>query len=357
MEYRLYGELNCNIFSLIGYKEPDQTKSLGYVFSQSLSAIKALLGLIHWRLTESMCGHIIIDCELPEKDEDNKGYRADIVLRFYDKLYNPIKAVCIEAKSKGKKIDNVGASSQVDEYCSKFVSLKPFKENIALVTLTDVTSVVMGTEHIIPISWGDLITALEKVCEKGKEPIVQEYINYLLKINGNMKQYDKEILSIPAGDTIEKVKSNYLYECPATEKYKARIESHPLYITFREKRNKGRMTTLYKIKDIVKIYLTADGVKKDMQEYIRFKYPEEKDLIERIKNICSRQEGEDLYKEEDKALFILDRKESIELPYPVQYKNRAPQGPHYLTLSQVLSKPDEGKNYVEIKKEEENVTD
>ena len=31
MEFRLYNKLNCSVFDMIGKKEPDQTKGLGYL--------------------------------------------------------------------------------------------------------------------------------------------------------------------------------------------------------------------------------------------------------------------------------------------------------------------------------------
>ena len=45
-EFRLYNKLNCTIFDLIGDKEPDQTKGLGYLLYYSPEAMKLFLNLI-----------------------------------------------------------------------------------------------------------------------------------------------------------------------------------------------------------------------------------------------------------------------------------------------------------------------
>ena len=52
MEFRIYNELNCSIFDLIGNKEPDQTKSLGYLLVKSPIAMKCFLQLMKFDAKE-----------------------------------------------------------------------------------------------------------------------------------------------------------------------------------------------------------------------------------------------------------------------------------------------------------------
>ena len=46
MEFRIYNKMNCTLFDMIGHKEPDQTKGLGYILANSKEAMNIFLGLI-----------------------------------------------------------------------------------------------------------------------------------------------------------------------------------------------------------------------------------------------------------------------------------------------------------------------
>lgn len=310
MEYRLYGKPNCNLFSLIGDGEVDQSKSLGLVLSQSERALQALIQLINGsgekRLSKyKRSQRVIVDCEMRQKLADNKSYRADVVIRFFNEYGSPEQAIVIETKRKGAKINDENATEQIKNYWQTFDELKVFKEknSVVLVTLTDVKTIFEKQDEVITLTWGELISAFENV----EEPLVKEYINYLLTINENMKQYDKEILSIPAGNSYNDIINTHIYCCPAEGMFKSRGEAHPLYLTFRQKGS--IMTELFKVKEIL---IMDRPVPDDIRPYLIEKYG--KETAENIVNWPKNGK-------EHSYIFILDKDETIRLPKPVRFAN------------------------------------
>ena len=277
-EYRIYGKPNCNLFTLLSNGELAQSESLGLVLSQSESALRAFIHLIKnvpcnkeamsvikTSKSINVTFQVVVDCEFKECLNGNKIYRADVIIRLYDHNKCPQYAMLIETKRKGANISEKGAIQQVKKYWETFEELKAFKDKniISLVTLTDVRNIFgHSDDSTISLTWSDLISAFENI----KEPIVQDYVNYLLKIDGNMKQYDKEILSIPAAESYENIMKSQIYCCPAKEKgpYKTRAEGHPLYIACRQK--ESVITELLKIKE--RFQIERPVVDEDVRRYL-----------------------------------------------------------------------------------------
>ena len=77
-----------------------------------------------------MSDRIIIDCEMRQNLGNNNSYRADVVVRVYDKKNgNPKLVILIETKRKGAKISEEMAKEQVKSYIKTFEELKSFKES------------------------------------------------------------------------------------------------------------------------------------------------------------------------------------------------------------------------------------
>lgn len=319
IEYRLYGHPNCTLFSMISEKEVGQSKGLGYLLFQSGKALKSLVELIKKNgdsvpISTRKQYDVVIDCELQQKLKENESYRADILVRFFDKNRNPLYAILVETKSKGKNITEENAIIQVKKYVDNFDELQVFKEKgISLVTLTDVKTRFQKTSDsyfITTLTWGELMTAFEKI----NESLVQDYINYLLKINGNMKQYDKEILSIPAGNTYELVSKTKIYCCPVGGKYDARAKSHPLYLAFRKKGS--IIEELYKVRDILELKRPiADDIKPFIKQAYDYK------VLENIEK-WNPKEGQTA--ELKSYVFLLDEN-TITLPKKVKLKYKCQQ--------------------------------
>lgn len=341
-EFRLYNKLNCSIFDLIGDKEPDQTKGLGYLLYYSPEAMNLFLNLVYpgekKRIKDLLESKWIIDCELIQKTGDKTSKRSDIVIRFFDGI-NPKEAIVVEAKSVKGQIGNVGAITQVEGYKKLFEPLTYFG-TITLVTLTTVVQIV--NTSVKAITW----QGIRDVFSSATEPMIQEYLNYINKIKGVMKFYNKEILSINASRTINYVKDKdiAIWECPNNPNdpkkrsyitYKTRAESKPLYFAYRDH---GRIEYLFKILDVVSLNLDDDSAIDVLDKM--GKYPNIKKRLEKYKK--------ESHATGTKFVFIIDLDESIELPFPVQYDNssRAPQGDVYLSLKEVFGKPVNGTVFI-----------
>ncbi len=290
-EFRKYDKINCTIFDLIGGDlEPKQTMALGYLFSKSRSALNAFLKLIGVKVTFDKC---IVDCE-PRRNEEDNNDRIDILLRLYQDEH-PVKAIIIEAKSVKAKTSEVAANNQVQKYVS-FPQLKGFS-NIETVTLTqDVKTLVEGSTSI---TWLELVNELSRV--QGEEPIIKDFINYILNIKGNnMKHYEEEIVSIPAGNSYEAVVSSGIYECPVDYN----TPKKALFMTFREK-DGGAMRTLYKLLDVLELDLDDEASIEKVDKQLNLK-----DRLDRYKSIGTPSKGV-------KKVYVLDVDNAITLPIPV----------------------------------------
>lgn len=290
-EFRKYDKINCTIFDLIGGGlEPKQTMALGYLFSKSRSALNAFLKLIGVKVTFDKC---IVDCE-PRRNEEDNNDRIDILLRLYQDEH-PVKAIIIEAKSVKAKTSEVAANNQVQKYVS-FPQLKDFS-NIETVTLTqDVKTLVEGSTSI---TWLELVNELSRV--QGEEPIIKDFINYILNIKGNnMKHYEEEIVSIPAGNSYEAVVSSGIYECPVDYN----TPKKALFMTFREK-DGGAMRTLYKLLDVLELDLDDEASIEKVDKQLNLK-----DRLDRYKSIGTPSKGV-------KKVYVLDVDNAITLPIPV----------------------------------------
>ena len=126
-----------------------------------------------------------------------------------------------------------------------------------------------------------------------------------------MKYYDIEVLSIPAGGTIDEVTKLGIYECPSEiAPYKSRGEHKPLFIAFR--REKGRVETLYKLSELISTPLAGAGYESAKEQL-------DKNLVDRIdgyKKLVNYNGNDDT----TKWVFFLDLDRSIPLPNPVEYK-------------------------------------
>ena len=322
-EYRIYGKPNCNLFSLLGKGELAQSESLGLVLSQSEFALRAFIRLLknvarnkkklsHIRTSKyiNTTYQIMVDCEFKECLNENNDYRADVIIRLYDLNKCPKYAILIEAKRKGVNISEKGAVQQIKKYWETFEELKVFKEKdlVSLVTITDVKNMFEDSEEsTISLTWCELISVFENI----EDSIVQDYINYLIKIDGNMKQYDKEILSIPAAESYENIIKSHIYCCPAKEKgpYKTRAEGHPLYIACRQKESK--MTELLKIKEVLQIERPV--VDADLRRYLTRTYGQV--FIDNLDKYWTPSERE------FSNVFIFDPNQTIRLPKPIKLRN------------------------------------
>jgi hypothetical protein len=112
-----------SIFDLIGHKEPDQTKSLAYLFSQYRKFLLDFLKMppLQQAIKQKIPGfslgqiqHVVISAEMQTRNEKGKLDRADIIIRL-NNAKGPLLAVIIEAKSLKVKVDAEALKKQIEE--------------------------------------------------------------------------------------------------------------------------------------------------------------------------------------------------------------------------------------------------
>ena len=352
-EFRLYGRLNSNYFNLVsGKKEPQQTKGLGFLLSKSPKALEIFLRLLFpgehiKKLLDLRC---VIDCEARQRlgYETNNSKRADIVIRFFDGLI-PYRAIVIEAKGWDKKADEKSVTNQVIDYCDKFEILKDFKGEITAVTLTanpilSWEEKYVNVKRIINITWIELVNKFlykksrNKFENKFENNLIEDYCNYLLNIESDMKFYETEVLSIPAGNTIDLIEDNSIgiYECPnKQEDENKKRDGHPsqkkmaLYLSFREGKG-GISRFLYKVSDVV---VMKFGDNDAIEALGRI----DESYVQRVKNYIEKLPS--LNKDTEKRVFFLDFDKSIKLPHPCKPGAAKTQGPVNYELHEFFKSP------------------
>lgn len=331
--FRLYNQMHSSYFNLIkGDDETKQTKGLGIVLSKSEIALRAFLKMPKIKdakINLDKYDAVIVNCELVSKTDIKQ--RLDVLIRFFEK--NVLKkTIIIEAKSSNKNISFLSAKSQLEGYLdNRFQELDNVKENDLIKVVLTKYSGVSTDGDTISLAWDDIYTMLYQ--NRNQDELINDYFNFLTKINGTMKFYEKEVYSIPSAEwssnAIEKLK---IYECPNSGRYL--IKQKPLYITFR-KSGGGEMSKLYKIDDIIifnprndyKVFLNSDDytdeIKQKIENYVNYM---------RENNFWT----EEILPDEEKQFFILSENDNIELKNnPKPEKNNSFRA--YYKLSDLLT--------------------
>ena len=335
MEFRLYNHLNCSLFDLIGKHEPSQTKSLGFVLSRSVEAMRSFLELFYStkQVKRLMNYKWIVQCEtiLKPQSGNKKNGRADILIGFYDGL-TPKHIMLIECKTIQCQTTATQAINQLLQYGDCI--LHQFQNsNVDLISLTSYSNYIGSSSNVSPfgniyhITWSDVISSLSRYKAIN---IIKDFLNYLNTSNG-MNTYDVEVLCIPAGNTLSSVKKHGIYECPVNgRQYKKRGMRRPLYICFRKKGNNGRFDTLYKLQDVVAMDINDKAAIEALAAQ-----KNDPGIANRINGYVN-----DIHPTGQKYIFILDIKNSIKLPYAVEFSStRGMAGHVILTLKELLTLP------------------
>jgi len=261
--FRLYNKYDSSYFNLIeGNKELQQTKGLGLLLSKSPIALKAFLTIPTLKnkigkIDLNKVERLIVNCELPSKQEAVNDLRADIILRFYANK-KPFKAFLIEAKSVNKSTSVISASRQLKNYIDQkcFPELDEFGNECYGITLTKDSSPTKDPQ-LIAITWSEVIEAFYKARRiSTNDNLLSDYTNFIMSINVGMQFYEKEVYSIPTSPWSKQAIENFgVYECPTTGPYVMRYK--PLFITFRGS-DGGVMERLHKVEQTIILNFAKD---------------------------------------------------------------------------------------------------
>ncbi|MDQ5770813.1 hypothetical protein [Thiothrix subterranea] len=333
--FRNYKYVNSSIFDLIdGDTEVKQTIALGYLLSQDENILRQFLSLkpivsVMGKYKETDFSKIIIHTELTSKNDK----RIDISIQFY-KNNKPIKALIIEAKNIKLNISPKNVVNQITKYLEneEFKELHGFE--VLYGCILSKNNFIFKSEKIVSISWSDIINILYK-----SAGLAKDFLTFLTRINGSMNFYEKEVYSVPAGETsIYQYGYPHIYECPNSGKNYKSIKK-PLYFAFRQK-DGGIMEKLFGVEKIIIL-----NPNQDFESFLDD--PSYSDTTkERIKNYCDNIWGEEKYSDDEKQFFILSSSNQINLSHKPRPKANNSFRAYY-KLSDLL---DVNKIYVEAEK-------
>lgn len=334
--FRLYNsedktKIESSLFDLIsGDKETKQTKGLAYVLAKNQYFLDKLIKYITKKTAPELgskikkASAIIVEAERVLTD----GKRADVLIRIKveDK---PFVAILIEAKSISVNHNVRDTESQIINY------LKNEKEKILKgyqcigVLLTKYIK-LSSNKNILTISWNQIINlCLEDKKIFNRDMILKQYILFLMNGEKSMKFYEEEILSIPAGKTIDLIKKYHIYVCPNSNDYSYK---DALFMAFRASGG-GRMEKLYKVDETIILNLSDT-----LQELENFDL--DATIIKRIHGYVDEHlaihEKDERIKVDEMRVYILSQHETIELPLnPRPEKSNAKHT--YYTLKEMLT--------------------
>lgn len=321
--FRTYNSLNATVFDLLsGDTEVKQTTAFAYLLSKdkktlqdflNLEEVKRILGKIKLEKFEK----IIVHSELISTSKK----RADIVIQLYQNK-KPKIALIIEAKSAKINSSSKQIVNQISGYLkpTEFSELSGFEVFGCSLTKNDL---IMHNPKITAISWSSIFEMLND-----KKGLAKEYLEFISNIKGTMKFYEKEVFSIPAGNS-HKYQYNYpnIYECP-NEGTRYTSMKKPLFMAFRKRL--GIMEKIFGVDDIIIM-----NPKTDYQSFMTNKAYSD-NIKKRVTDYCNDFWGEGKYDDNEKQFFILSQTNQIELQHkPRPKRNNAFRA--YYKLSELLN--------------------
>ncbi|MFA5480154.1 MAG: hypothetical protein WC337_09000 [Candidatus Muiribacteriota bacterium] len=326
---RSKGYFSNHFYLFSGKGEMKDTKALGVVFSKNKIFLNDVLKKIQEKL-------------IPKKNEYNvyiepyvnakKDKRIDILITYYNNKKEKV-AIVFEAKNKTCVITESSRNklnNQVVNY------IDDIKKNFNVIDLIPVTltknKIIEKTNEnqnyeIKNITWDEIIAMGNKEKFKNIE-LISEFISFLIKENKGMKYYEKEVLSFPAGKSINLIKKYGIYSCPNTSNYNKGCKKS-LFLTFRGENSV--MEFLYKLEDIIEINIDPQPDYKYIEQRLG------KDVSQRVRGYLGDMKKAEFCNENKLRLYILNTDEKIKLDKKPKPETNI-QGVAYFRLCDILSK-------------------
>ncbi len=271
--FRLYQKssstFQSTIFDLMnGTNETKQSKGLAYLFKDnplllerflSLKKIQDAINAVPNFCFEDLKNTDYIEIFAEMNSESANPCRRDIVINFY-KNNEKIFFIVIEAKSI--KLDNTGS---IEDQLLKYFDKQEYPHDFGLphlgLTLTKWEERFCTTEFI-SITWLEVIEIIRDIC-KSKDihsQLALDYYKFITEVDKSMHYYEKEVISIPAGSSIDYIKNHNVHACPDTKGYSYKDS---IFMAFREKG--GVMERLYKIEKTIILNPNSQSIESEIQ--------------------------------------------------------------------------------------------
>jgi hypothetical protein len=320
--FRTYSSLDASIFDLMsGTNEVKQTTGLAFLLSKDKDVLQAFFNLGEVRRIVNKVrikdyDKVVVHSELTSVNRK----RADITIQLY-KNNKPAIALIIEAKSVKVNSSSKSVVQQLSGYlkADEFSDLRNFELYGCALTKNDL---IIQDERITAIAWSRIFEM-----SNSRKGLAVDYLKFVSKIKGAMKFYEKEVYSVPVGNTSE-LQYQYpnIYECPNEGKYV--LQKKPLFMAFRKRL--GIMETLFGVDEILIM-----NPKTDYSSFMKNdSYTDE--TKKRVTDYCNSWWGEGNYDDQEKQFFILSQTNQINLKHkPRPKRNNAFRA--YYQLSELLN--------------------
>ena len=306
ISYHLYNKPESSVFDLIaGDHEVQQTKGLALLLAKDPKFLQAFLKLpqiiaVAGIISISDYDRIVVHGEMIA--ENGNKYRIDICICLY-RNGGPDRCIIIEAKSANKQSDE-SVFEQLDRYVESayFLVLKGFKRSGLILTKNRLVSKMPQYQSLL---WDDVVGVLAKL-KPARRELAYDYFNFLTNIHDTMKFYEKEVYSIPAGNSSDQLEREpFIYECPNSGVYQ--MKKKPLYFAFR-KGGGGVMDKLYGLDEVIVL-----NPRQDLESFL-LSTAYDDDVKERIGAYCSKLwDGNS--PDEEKQFFVLSKTNQIHLKH------------------------------------------
>ena len=330
---RVWGEEDrqTTIFDLVSASdkklETRQTKALAYMLASEVGFRRLVVGRIvrYWSvrypglklrgIDSSAC---CVDAELRLTDKhikgNEKGGRVDILISKGNDW-----GVLIE----GKNLNNVGVrwtdvAKQVYRYervlRRKIRTVIP----VALVFCPE-TKVHDG---VLFVSWKDMLDWIDEYATREtarRRELFGEFRDFIKSIQTNMKYYQQDVLSIPAGVTYMQVIKYGVYHCSSD----TRRHELPLFVAFRAEG--GVMTRLYRYVGFVNEYYDARAIKNNRS----LTTEQKQQVLAYMKDDVIRKRSGDAEIGKKTRFYVFDKKDAIEIGGVRPLKDRVQTWKYY----------------------------
>ena len=254
---------HTTIFDLISASdkklETRQTNALAYMLASEVGFRRLVVGRIvrYWSERDPglrLCGvdssACCVDAELRLTDKhikgNEKGGRVDILISKGNDW-----GVLIE----GKNLNNVGVRwTDVAKQGYRYERVLRRKIRTVIPVALVFCPETKVHDGVLFVSWKDMLDWIDEYATREvarRRELFGEFQDFIKNIQTNMKYYQQEVLSIPAGATYNQVIKYGVYHC-SSDKRKHEL---PLFVAFRAPG--GVMTRLYRYEGFINEYYDA----------------------------------------------------------------------------------------------------
>lgn len=326
--FRLYNggksDLESTVFDLInGDLETKQTKGLAFIFKMYPNLFFEFVRILDVSGKYKKLKLDATALDVSAERFTRSGKRIDILVKV-DIADKPCLAMIIEAKSVRLGVNAVSVFKQALGYLEPS-ELPDLVGYVKIPVVLTKYKTVAGN-GVFSVSWNDLIELIERSADRKSGNIADQFYKFIVGVDREMNYYEREVLSIPAGISIDMVEKYFIYECPDLPAYNYK---KPIFMTFRRSGG-GEMNKLYKVADIV---VLNPSVESDLLRLF------DSDLDDSVKKRLSDFIGAMRYDalDHDKKFYILSESDVIDLPNkPRPPRNNAKFT--YYRLADILSK-------------------